>query len=244
MSVNLRKIRNTLGMPQRPVTDGMALPQITTREELDELREIGIHEMNTKGYSKAYMQWSEALRRGADQLPSMQELTGLATDGASLMMETTKAALMESRQFEQVDARLEGLQINGQPVEDMDPHTVLNALHSDMVDFPAGPERDFTMQMIEAVHNSTTSSVTSATVNMPTPSMTVHVESEQEQSSDPYTAWRESQMNPQGLDGLAIGDGYGRDGLKGMGAGGGSYSVAHDAILQQALADQYDDGEG
>ena len=245
MSVNLRKIRNTLGMPQRPVTDGMALPQITTREELDELREIGIQEMNTKGHSRAYVQWTEALRRGADRsLPSMHELTGLATDGAGLVMETTQAAMMESRQFEQMDARLEGLEINGQPASELDPRSVLEALYEDMVDFADGPQRDFTMQMIEAVNNSTTSSITSATMNMPTPSMTVHVESEQEQSSDPYVAWRESQMNPQGLDGLAIGDGYGRDGLKNMGGGGGSYSVAHDAILQQAIADQYDDGEG
>ena len=99
------------------------------------------------------------------------------------------------------------------------------------------------MDMIDAVKNSTTSSNTTVSLRMPDPSMTVHVESEQEQSSDPYVAWRESQMNPQGLDGLAIGDGYGRDGLKNMGGGGGSYSVAHDAILQQAIADQYSEGE-
>ena len=205
----------------------------------------GMAEMASQGYSRTYVQWQELLRIGADQsLPSMNELGGLATSSHNLIAETHRAAQMDAQQFENMDARLEGFEIDGRPIEEMDPRSVLTALYEDMVDGTDGPDRNETMMLIEAVKNSTTSSVTTASLSMPTPSMTVHVNSEQDESPDPYVAWREGQMNPQGLEGLAIGDGYGLDGLKGTGANGGSYSVAHDAILQQAIADQYgDDGD-
>ena len=38
-----------------------------------------------------------------------------------------------------------------------------------------------------------------------------------------------------------IGDGFGLDGLKGLGAGGEQYSVAHDAAYHQAMAEGDDD---
>ena len=245
MSVNLRKIRNNLGMAARPDTSGMALPQFTSREELAELREIGIHEMQTQGYSRAYLQWQEALRRGIDEsLPSMNDLGGLPADGHTLIQETLQAAQQDQRVFEKLDPRLEGTFIHGKPIEDVDPRTALEALSVCMTEVADGPARNALLGQIEAIHNSVTSSNTSVSMTMPTPSMTVHVESNRDLTGDPYVDARNAAMNPQGFDGMFIANsGYDSNGLKGTGTGGGQYSVAHDAALQQALAEEAEYGE-
>ena len=78
---------------------------------------------------------------------------------------------------------------------------------------------------------------------MPDPIRTFEVESDREGTGDPYVDWRNAALQQQsGLEGLMIGDGYGLDGLKGTAAGGGQYSVAHDAAYHQAMAQgDYDD---
>ena len=52
-----------------------------------------------------------------------------------------------------------------------------------------------------------------------------------------------SMRAPQGLEDLAIGDGFDSNGLKGIGGGGGQYSLAHDANYQLALARGDFDGD-
>ena len=244
MPRSVRSIRDKYGMVQRPVTDGMALPRVTTREELDAMAEIGIAEMQRDGYSKTYVQWTELLRRGADQLPSLRDFEGMATDGQNLIRETLAAAHHDNRVFEKLDPRLEGMEIHGKPIEDCDPRRALEALSIAMTEVADGPARNILLDKIEAINNSVTSSNTSVSITMPDPSMTVHVESDREETGDPYVDARNRAMNPQGLDGMFLpSNGYDSNGLKGTGAGGGQYSVAHDAALQQALAEEAEYGE-
>ena len=100
------------------------------------------------------------------------------------------------------------------------------------------------MDLIDAVQNSPYGSLTSSIeINVPDTVQTFEVVSQRDETGDAYTDWRNGNLQQQsGLEGLMIGDGYNLDGLKGVGAGGGQYSVAHDLAYHQAMAEEdYDD---
>ena len=240
---SLRKIRQELGMIPKAITSGIELPEISTREQLDAIRDQGIAEMDRNGHSQAYLVWQEAMRRGMDQLPSIHEMTGLATDETSVLQETLQAAKSAKQSFDptRLDPRLQGVSLGGVLIEDLDARDVLDYLHGAMTEEASDSGRAQIMEYISAVKNSPFGDMTSSvTVNVPDPSQTFEVASEQESTGDWYTDQRNAAMRPpQGLEDLAIGDGYGLDGLKGVGAGGGQYSVAHDAGYQQAMAAGY-----
>ena len=245
----LRRIRQKYGLADRAITDAMNLDHlgIETREDLDALREQGIAEMERSGHSKAYMQWVEFERRGiGDALPSLHGLQGLGAPTEQVLQETAAAVRSAKQVFdpERMDARLEGLEIMGTPVEDWDAHDLLDHLHSGMTEFADGPARAQVMDLIDAVQNSPYGSLTSSIeINVPDPVQTFEVVSQRDETGDAYTDWRNGNLQQQsGLEGLMIGDGYNLDGLRNMGGGGGSYSVAHDAAYHQAMAEEdYDD---
>ena len=240
MTSSLRKIRQNLGLPPKAITSGLQLPELATREQLDAIRDQAMVEMDRDGYSENYLIWSEALRRGLDQsLPSMRDIQGLASDSREVLQESL-AALKSSKQAfipEQMDPLLVGMQFNGKPIEDADAHEVLDFLHSSMAD-SAPSERGELLELIDAVKSSPFGTTTNGVeINMPDTVQTYEVPSEEEETGDPYTdAMAAPMRQPQGLEDLAIGDGFGLDGLKGVGGGGGQYSVAHDMGYQQALA--------
>ena len=242
--MSLRKIRQDLGLNPKAITSGIELPEIATIEQLNAIRDQGIAEMDRDGHSQAYLVWSEALRRGMDQsLPSIHEMTGLVTDEESVLQETLAAAKSSKQSFdpERLDPRLAELSFEGVPIVDRDAHDVLNFLHGAMAEEASDSGRARIMELISAVHNSPFGDTTSTvSINTPDPLQTFEVASEQESTGDWYTDQRNAAMRPpQGLEGLAIGDGFGLDGYKGLGGGGGQYSPAHDMGLQQAIAAGY-----
>lgn len=248
MTTQLRRIRQNLGLNPKAITSGIQLPQIATREELDAIRDRGVAEMQRDGHSQNYLVWQEFCRRGIDeQLPSMRDLQGLATDEQSVYAETLQAAKSSRQVFDpaRLDPRLEGVEINGTPIVELDQHEVLNYLHAGMAELGDEGDRGALMQMIEAVQNSPAGSLTNGVeINMPGPKLGYEVASEQESTGDWYTDQMNASMRaPQGLEDLAIGDGYGLDGYKGLGGGGGQYSPRHDMGLQQAIANGYFEGD-
>ena len=248
MTSQLRRIRQELGMQPKAITSGIQLPEVSTREQLDAIRDQGIAEMNRDGFSQSYLVWQEFCRRGIDQqLPSMRELSGLATDEMSILQETMQAAKSEVQRFdpERMHESLKGYEYQGVAFEDWNVHDLLDSLSLDMAEAPSEAARSELMQIIGAVKDSPYGVLTnSIEVNQPDELLRYEVPSMQESSNDWYTQQREAAMRPpQGLSDLAIGDGYGLDGLKGVGAGGGQYSVAHDAGYQQAMARGDFDGD-
>jgi len=243
----LRRIRAKHGLSSRAITSALQLPDFASREQLEQYRDVGLQEMERDGYSQNYLIYQEALRRGLDeQLPSLSEMHGMAGSFESVLQETEAAVRGAKQVFdpERLDPRLEGVEIMGVPVTEWPVHDLLDHLHAGVTEFADGPARDQVLDLIQAVHNSPYGSLTSSIeVSAPDPIRTYEVESDREGTGDPYVDWRNGALQQQsGLEGLMIGDGYNLDGLRNMGGGGGSYSVAHDAAYHQAMAEgDYDD---
>ena len=247
MTSSLRKIRQELGLNPKAITSGLQLPEFATLEQLDAYREAGIAEMERDGHSQNYLIWQEALRRGLDQqLPSLRDMQGLATDEQGIYQETLQAAKNSRQVFDpmRMDERVAGLEVDGRPIEDWDAHDLLDRLHGLMAETPDS-DRGELLEIIAGVQNSPYGSMgASIEVNMPDPVQTYEVASEEQSSGDWYTDMRAASMRaPQGLEDLAIGDGFDSNGLKGIGGGGGQYSLAHDANYQLALARGDFDGD-
>jgi len=251
MTSQLRKIRQDLGLRAKPITSGLQLPEFATIEQLEQYRDAGIAEMERDGVSQNYLIYQEALRCGIDQqLPSLRDMQGMATDEQSIYQETLAAAKSSRQMFdpERLDPRLVDLEIDGVPAVDWDQHELLNHLHAGMADIGDNNARGEIMGLIEAVQNSPAGSLgASIEINMPPPKSGIfEVASETTESTgDWYSDMRAASMRaPQGLESLAIGDGFDSNGLKGIGGGGGTYSIAHDVAYQQALAQGYFDNDG
>lgn len=250
----LRKIRQQYGLQPKAITNGLQLPEIATREQLDAIRDQGVLEMQRDGHSQAYLVWQEALRRGLDQsLPSLRDMTGLASDHDAVVQETIQAVKSSQQLFDpmRIDERVAGLEVDDIPIEQWDAHDLLDRLHGLMAETPDS-DRGELMEIIAGVQNSPFGSMgASIEVNMPDPVQTYEVASEEESTGDWYTdqmnAAQQQQQRP-GLEGLMIGGGYDANGFKGLGGGGGTYSVGHDVNYQMALArgdfdDAGDDGD-
>jgi len=213
MTSSLRKIRQNLGLPAKAITSGLQLPEFGSIEELDAFRDAALAEQQRDGFSPNVVIWQEALRRGLDQsLPSLREITGLASDSREVLQESL-AALKSSKQAfdpEQMDPKLQGLQFNGKPIEDADAHEVLDFLHSSMAD-SAPSERGELLELIDAVKSSPFGTTTnSVEINLPDRVQTFEVNSDQESSDDWYQSQyeRSQQQQPQeGLGGLMINPG-------------------------------------
>ena len=213
--MSLRKIRQELGMPPKAITSGIQLPEIATREQLDAIRDQGVAEMNRDGFSQSYLVWQEYCRRGLDQqLPSMSELSGLATDEMSILQETLQAAKSDVQMFDpdRMHESLKGYEYRGVDFEDWNVENLLTSLAADMAEAPTEADRSELMEIISAVKESPYGVLTNnIQINQPDPVQTYEVPSTQEETGgDWYSQQYAASMQQQeqhGLGGLRINTG-------------------------------------
>ena len=184
MASALRKIRQDLGLQAKPITSGLQLPQFASIEQLEQYRDAGIAEMDRDGVSQNYLIYQEALRRGIDQqLPSLRDMQGMATDERSIYQETLQAAKSSRQMFDpmRMDERLVDLSFDGKPASEWDAHDLRDKLSIALAENADENFRAEVMDLIAAVDNSPHGSMgASIEINMPAPKLGFEVASETE----------------------------------------------------------------
>jgi hypothetical protein len=197
------RILGKAGVPLAMDVRGVALPDLRTRQQLDELGARGYEEMQRNGSSYSYLQWQAALAAGLDEtLPDLD----LAGGAIARSVEETYGLLAEAQSTGQqyfargsVDPLITQLGWQDLPVDE-----VRDNLSMALIDAP-NHQRPAIMRALSAIENSGKTAITSMSFDMPEERMVVEANSTDDSvTQDPYTTWRHGIGGGHGLEGLAI----------------------------------------
>lgn len=233
------KYLSRLGVKPAVDVSTIELPELRTRQDVEELGLRGIAEMEQYGSSRAYLQWQRALQLGLDEaLPDLAIAGGAITRSLEEMAADAGEAAVTSAQYfrrDQVHPLIERM-----GWADMEVNQLREQLH---LALGAAPDhrRGPILDAISAIEASPYSSMgVTISWELPEPELVVEVNSGSEGHSDPYTIWREG-ASDHGLAGLAIKPSVSPDplfsGITTMNPdGGGQYEVASDWAIAAAAS--------
>ena len=234
---------NRLGLKPVLAIDGLELPDLRTRADLDDLRDRGLQEMETRGESRAYLQWQRALQLGLDEsLPDLAVAGGAVGKTMGQINAEAATAISRSQQFlraDQLDPRLQGVVVNGVPVTEIPVDQLRDNLSILLLESPEY-ERGPIMDAISALDNSPHSSMgMGIDWELPDPGLVVEANTGSYNQSDAYTNWRNGgAASDHGIEGLYIRPSVSNDpifsGITNMSGSGGTYEIASDWAAAQA----------
>lgn len=222
------------------------LPNLRTRQDVEALGEQGIEEMERYGYSRAYLQYQQALRLGLDEsLPDL-EMAGGAISRSIEEVAGDAIAAQANSAIHFVRGRTHPL-IEQMGWADMEVNQLRDQLHLALGDAP-NHQRGPILEALAAIENSGTGSMSMGiSWDNPEPLLIYEVNSGDSGETDPYTTWR-SNTGDGALGDLAIKPSINNSplysGITSMNPdGGGVYEVSSDWALQQAIASAASGGE-
>jgi len=236
--------------------DNMALPQVTTKEQLDQLFAEGYEEMERFGHSDKYNQAVALMSLGADELISTQQLNGALPVSMAQMAGEVAAARASSAQYLQRDrlpAALQDMHIGGQHISEVPVEILHDQAALYMADSQPGPGRDAISQLMAHIDSTPATSFVGIQWEAPEPHLSYEVNSSTGVEANDVYGRVQQQFNPEygtdALGSLAIrAHRYGTDNLmRGITSldmsGGGTVETYFDPISQAIGNDGMNQGD-